>query len=92
MLRDLLTHEGIPAHIFNENAMSVLGELPSGAASPQVWITQPHQEQHARTIIARYELREPEAAAKQCKACDETSPGGFEVCWNCSATLPDAVA
>ena len=92
LVRDLLAHEGIAAHIFNENAIGALGDLPMAAAAPQVWITQQHQEQHARAIIARFELRVPDNASQQCSACNETNPGGFELCWNCNAALLGAPA
>ena len=93
LVRDLLMHAGIAAHIFNENAMGAMGDLPMGAACPQVWIQQPHQEQHARAIIAHYERKAPdgpEAANKFCANCQEANPAGFELCWNCHAGLPDA--
>ena len=57
LVRDLLQHAGIAVHIFNEYAMAALGEVPMGSAYPQLWISQLHQEQHARAVIADYEQR-----------------------------------
>jgi hypothetical protein len=87
LLRNLLEQAGIPAHIFNANAISALGDLPMAAAYPQVWIAQVHQEHHARTIIADYSRAMPAGTTSSCAACNEASPVGFELCWNCGAQL-----
>lgn len=91
IVRDLLAHAGVPAHIFNANAMGALGDLPMSSAYPQVWITQLHQEQHARAVIAHYQRQETVTANKYCASCTEANPGEFDICWNCNATLPDVV-
>ncbi len=88
LVHDLLEQAGVPAHIFNANAMSALGDLPLSAAYPQVWIAQQHQEQHARAVIADYQQQKPELAGKVCSGCTETSPGEFDLCWNCGIALP----
>ena len=88
LVRNLLAQAGIPAHIFNANGMSALGELPMSAAYPQVWIVQLHQEQHARAVIAEYQRPDADSADKHCEHCCESNPGGFELCWNCRAALP----
>ena len=71
LVRDLLTHSGVAAHIFNEHAMAALGEVALGSAYPQVWIAQEHQEQHARAVITDYENREPSTTVRNCVACGE---------------------
>ena len=90
LVRDLLQHAGIAVHIFNEYAMAALGEVPMGSAYPQLWISQLHQEQHARAVIADYEQRPAQTTIKHCFACGETNPGEFELCWNCGAALANA--
>lgn len=85
LLRDLLAHAGIPAFVFNENAASAIGLVPVGTAQPQVWIAQPHQEQHARAIIADYQTRPATIDTWTCAHCNEVNPGEFESCWQCSA-------
>ena len=87
LVRDLLQQAGIATHLFNEYAMAALGEVPMGSAYPQLWITQLHQERHARAVIADYEKRSPQTSVKHCFACGEISPGEFELCWNCGAAL-----
>lgn len=87
LVRDLLQHAGIPAHIFNSHAMGALGDLPMGSAHPQVWITQLHQEAQARAVIAKYADRATVSVARACGTCQESNPGEFELCWNCGAEL-----
>jgi Putative prokaryotic signal transducing protein len=88
LVRNMLEQAGIPSHIFNANAIGALGDLPMSAAYPQVWISQVHQEQHARAVVAEYNRAAPPAEAKSCGACQESSPGEFELCWNCGGELP----
>jgi Putative prokaryotic signal transducing protein len=88
LVRNLLEHAGITTHIFNENAASYYGGAALPAACPHVWIQQPHQETHARSIIAEYLRPSVPMAAKFCGSCGESNPGEFEVCWNCGEALP----
>jgi hypothetical protein len=83
LLRELLQQAGIAAHVFNENAASLIGLVPITTAQPQVWIAQVHQEQHAKNVIADYQNRRAVATTWQCVQCTETNPGEFDVCWNC---------
>ncbi|MEP7155883.1 MAG: DUF2007 domain-containing protein [Betaproteobacteria bacterium] len=91
LVRDLLTQAGVAAHVFNEHAMAAMGELAVGAAYPQVWIAQAHQEQHARAVITDYESRPPSTSVRNCMACGEENPGEFEVCWKCATPLGHAI-
>ena len=86
LLRDLLEHSGIAAQVLNTHAMSAFGELPMGAAYPQVWITRPELEARARTLIEAY-LARPPAAEKTCLTCAEKNPGEFDFCWSCQAAF-----
>ena len=87
LVRDLLQQAGVAVHVFNEYAMAAMGDVPMGSAYPQVWISQLHQEQHARAVIAEYENRPITTTIKNCVACGEASPGEFELCWNCGKAL-----
>ena len=87
LVRDLLQQAGVAVHVFNEYAMAAMGDVPMGSAYPQVWISQLHQEQHARSVISEYEKRPLQTAVKNCFACGEASPGEFELCWNCGEPL-----
>ena len=88
LVRNLLEQAGIAAHIFNANAVGALGDLPMAAAYPQVWITQLHQEQHARAVVADYSRVVPAMATTVCIHCNEINPGEFEICWQCGHALP----
>jgi len=90
LVRDLLQQAGVAVHVFNEYAMAAMGDVPMGSACPQLWISQPQQEQHARAVIAEYENRPLTTTIKSCVACGEASPGEFELCWNCGAPLGGA--
>ncbi len=87
LLRDLLQQAGIAAHVFNENANSLLGFVPVSAGQPQVWIAQVHQESHAQAVIADYQSRSPTLETRSCKNCGESSPGEFDFCWSCGTVL-----
>ena len=87
LVRHLLQQAGIAVHIFNEYAMAALGDVPMGSACPQLWISQLHQEQHARAVITDYEQRPAQTTIKLCPSCQESNPGEFELCWNCGAGL-----
>ena len=87
LVRDLLQQAGITVHVFNQHAMAALGDVPSAAACPQLWIAQPHQEQHARAVIDAYEANRGTGAVLVCRNCGESNPAGFEICWNCAATM-----
>ncbi|MFN7221392.1 MAG: DUF2007 domain-containing protein [Burkholderiales bacterium] len=87
LLRDLLQQAGIPAHVFNENANSLIGLVPVPSGQPQVWITQPHQEAHAKSVIADYQTRHSTIETRVCATCHEVSPGEFDFCWNCQQPL-----
>jgi Putative prokaryotic signal transducing protein len=91
MVRDLLRRAGIDARILNEHANAALGEMPMASAYPQVWIEQDHQGTHARQVIDEFEKHTVEGAGRICGKCGESSPGVFEICWNCSAPLGAAV-
>ena len=84
LVRDLLLQAGIAVHVFNEYAMAALGDVPMGSAYPQLWISQLHQEQHARAVITDYEQRPAQTDIKNCLSCQETNPGEFELCRNSS--------
>ena len=82
LVRHLLQTEGIRTHVFNENGMALVGELPLAAALPQVWVADDAHAARARMLIDRYESRTA-GPARKCSECGEESPGAFEICWHC---------
>jgi hypothetical protein len=83
-----LNHAGIRAHVFNQHASSIVGDVPCDeVAQPQVWIERECDRERAEVV-----LREIEAAGRRsenvaCSRCGELSPANFELCWNCGASL-----
>ncbi len=78
---------GIDARILNEHAQGALGEIPFTHAYPEVWLVDDADESRARKILADYESRGSMSATRECIACGESSPEGFEVCWHCGAPI-----
>lgn len=87
LLRQLLAHAGIEAHVFNENAQSGMGEIPFTHAWPEVWIERDADMQRAREIVGSFERPAAIGADVFCAACRERNPGNFELCWSCGAAL-----
>ncbi|MCC7042090.1 MAG: DUF2007 domain-containing protein [Burkholderiales bacterium] len=87
LVADRLNQLGIRAHVFNQHASSIVGDVPPDVAQPQVWIERECDEERAQRVIADIEAAEPAAADLQCPACGETSPGTFDLCWNCGSSL-----
>lgn len=86
IIMHLLSQAGIPAHVLNENAQSAFGEVTAGAACPQVWITQLHQEPQARAVVADFESKAaPIGDVWTCSQCGELNPPAFELCWSCGS-------
>lgn len=87
LLRQLLAHAGIEAHVFNENAQSGMGEIPFTHAWPEVWLAQADDAVRAREIVKDFERPCPPRTDVFCASCRERNPGNFELCWSCGAAL-----
>jgi hypothetical protein len=77
LVADRLNQAGIKAHVFNQHASSIVGEVAPDVAQPQVWIERACDIESAGT--AKAEVR--------CVGCGELSPANFELCWNCGAAV-----
>ena len=80
LLRDLLRHQGIDAQVFNENAQSVMGEIPVDMAIPEIWLASDDASvwDEARAVMRDFE-RQPKIAHNIfCRGCGEENPGNFE--------------
>lgn len=87
MVADRLRQAGIRAHVFNQHAASIVGDVPcDDIAQPQVWLERESDRERAGAV-----LREIESAATKaetvCASCGERSPGNFDLCWNCGKSL-----
>lgn len=83
LVRGLLAREGIDARVFNENAQSLMGEIPIHLAWPEVWIVDEGDADRARAIIRGIERSPDSTRTTFCPHCGEGNPGNFQVCWNC---------
>jgi hypothetical protein len=88
LVADRLNQAGIRAHVFNQYASSIVGDVPcDDVAQPQVWIERDSDHERARLV-----LREIEAAGRcekslACGSCGEESPANFDLCWKCGGAL-----
>jgi hypothetical protein len=83
LVRGLLAQAGIDARVFNENAQSVMGEIPFHHAWPEVWIMDEDDAKQARELI--HQIEQPQAVSRTvfCPHCREENPANFHTCWNC---------
>lgn len=86
LVADRLNQLGIRAHVFNQHASSIVGDVPPDVAQPQVWLERECDRERAEVV-----LREIETAARgsnvACRDCGEESPPSFDLCWKCGAAL-----
>lgn len=88
LMLHMLRNEGIDARVFNENAASVMGEIPVTAAMPEVWVMDAAYEVRAGQIISAFNSKVPTGSLQFCTACGEQNPEEFEICWNCGLAFP----
>lgn len=86
LVADRLNQAGIRAHVFNEHASSIVGDVPPDVAQPQVWLADDADEARARALLRTME-GEARRAPLYCRNCGEQSPGNFELCWNCGTAI-----
>lgn len=86
LVADRLNQAGIRAHVFNQHASSIVGDVPPEVAQPQVWIEREADRERAAIVLRDIEngARSGEVA---CRACGESSPANFDLCWNCGGGL-----
>ncbi len=87
LLADRLKQAGIRAHVFNEHASSIVGEVPPDVGQPQVWLEREQDRERALLLLARIEDDAPGAGVRRCAACGEESPASFDLCWKCGSGL-----
>jgi hypothetical protein len=87
LVRDRLNQAGVRAHVFNEHASSIVGDVPPEVAQPQVWIEDDRDETRARALLREMEADATRTTPHYCRRCGEQSPGNFELCWNCGTAL-----
>ncbi len=87
LLKDILAHHGIKAHVFNENTSSIVGEVPPDVAWPQVWLDDDADQARAAAVLRDYHVARNRPGVVFCRACREENPATFELCWQCGTLL-----
>lgn len=87
LLADRLKQAGIRAHVFNEHASSIVGEIPPEVGQPQVWLEREQDRERALLLLSRIEYDAQQAGVRRCTACGEESPASFDLCWKCGSGL-----
>ena len=87
LLLHRLQQVGITAHVFNEHASSIVGEVPPDVAQPQVWLEHARDRPRAEALLAALAAERAQTGTVICRACNEENPANFELCWSCGASL-----
>ena len=87
VIRDVLSHHGIKAHVFNEHASSIVGEVPPDVAQPQVWLDDDADRASADAVLLAYDEERNRAGSIVCAKCGEENPATFDLCWKCGWSL-----
>jgi len=87
LVADRLNQAGIRAHVFNQHAQSIVGDVPPDVAQPQVWLERDADRERAQILLARIEEEARRVGDLRCDRCNESSPANFEICWNCGGML-----
>jgi hypothetical protein len=87
LLRDRLQHAGIDAHVFNEYAAAIVGNVPPDVAWPQVWLDDEADIERAQEVLAAWHTERERSGQYRCRHCGEDSPATFDLCWKCGASL-----
>ena len=90
LVADRLNQAGIRAHVFNQHAQSIVGDVPPDVAQPQVWLERDSDRERAAILLARIEEEARRGGQLRCALCGEDSPATFELCWNCGGALAPA--
>ena len=87
LVADRMNQAGIKAHVFNQHASSIVGEVAPDVAQPQVWIERECDVERAHVVLRDIETAGSAKAEVRCVGCGELSPANFDLCWNCGATV-----
>jgi hypothetical protein len=87
LVADRLNQVGIKAHVFNQHASSIVGDVPPDVAQPHVWIERECDQERALIVLKEIEAAGSHAGEVACGKCGEASPSNFDLCWNCGGAL-----
>ncbi len=87
LVADRLQQVGIRAHVFNQHASSIVGDVPPDVAQPQVWLERESDRERAQAVLREIEDAGRAGGERPCRECGEASPSNFDLCWNCGRAL-----
>jgi hypothetical protein len=87
LVADRLNQAGIRAHVFNQHAASIVGDIPPESAQPQVWLEREQDRERATVLLQRIDEEARTGGTAACPDCGEESPANFDLCWKCGASL-----
>ena len=87
LIADRLNQIGIRAHVFNQYAQSIVGDVPPEVAQPQVWLDRDEDRDRAQALLDRIEEEARRGGELRCCGCGESSPATFDLCWKCGSAL-----
>ncbi|HVF64397.1 MAG TPA: DUF2007 domain-containing protein [Casimicrobiaceae bacterium] len=90
LIADRLNQAGIRAHVFNQHAQSIVGDVPPDVAQPQVWLEREIDRERAQVLLDRIDAEARAGGDLECASCSEMSPVTFEFCWKCGQGLAQA--
>lgn len=87
IIAGMLAHAGIESQIFNQHSQGALGEIPLGETYPEIWLPDERDLGPAQKLLSAYERPVDTALEASCRACGESSPANFSLCWHCGEPL-----
>ena len=85
-LKNLLENQGIDCAVQNDGLSSVVGQIPTLIAWPELWVIDSDMEAWAKDII-KQSLKDAEELKQGdswvCETCGEEHSAQFTECWQC---------
>jgi len=85
-IKSYLESHGIESQLRNEYSSSVMGEVAFFDVWPEVWVADNDAPQ-AKQLVEEMRRPAPNGPSWQCRDCQESNPGSFEICWQCGQPL-----
>lgn len=84
LIQSFLDQHDIPTILRNEHTSAVIGDLPFVDNQPEVWVDEQLYAQANRLLEELKQEPRNNTEPWQCSNCQESNPGNFELCWQCS--------
>jgi len=81
-IKSYLEGYGLSCQLRNEYSSSVMGEVAFFDVWPEVWVADTDVVK-AKQLVAKMRQPIPAGPDWNCRHCQESNPGSFEICWQC---------